>query len=1515
LNYSTALKNTDHHIKLTATTASPSVAHNTITTTATLIDNYHPAHLKSTINLPGKSSDPLNRRTLVNFPTNHTLNKTILSSNDCLTWHCRSDRVNRKATNHLTNNDQFTSIRIKPSVVPFNYKQEIITMPDNNNSNINDRKPVGELTLTERRTQQQQQQPYQPLTQPPQSQQQFISAYSEDKSNTLTVSFKENTSDKVKFIDTRRTTPRQLKQHQSKRGHSQTSTTVLPLTETNQKYSPSTNYSQLEKSKTTSGNYHSSIEKPTSVQQHTNSSDLATSLIRTASFHLKSTLSRLKRSNSGHSDKPIFTTTTTTTVPTTPTTIHTIDLPSVKTTDDTLLRHNSLSSENNKSIELVNDSNTNKNHLNKEFNNNNSNLSSSSSICTKWSTRLGPPPPPCTDICPKCTSIPTFYETDTVITTTGTRVMPSNIKNSKNDSALYSNITTTTTNGSNINSSGSVFHLLPRCERNNKISLLPDDCADFGGFGRINFRTGSFMGRYPNYSRTNHQLQQPQRGQYLQSGNINSSSIQQQQHQSQSLSDYRPLYLSVQPYATSSSSSNTTRSAPSPSLSSITSTHGMLSSPAEYHEHCQLKSQPQVTYRRSQNKSLNLKTSSSSSSVTMTGLTRSPRVNSIHNPQSLIMNNYHVSNPDEYSIPVQHHEMLLSKSSSPSPSCVSPHPELDPILERLLLDVTSIDEYRTALHSHGSVTPPTSTIRQLPIQRMHTSLGSSDPESISRSVEQITKRNITDEQQNVLHNIWDLNKQINDLIQMEFNYKQKQPTISKSQSPYGTLMSTTTTAIGSGSSAPKKHPFRWSSRTRSSSHKKILLTHTQSTVGQNIQQHHDHPYLINTKQDDSVIHLSSNSLQSTPIKSIRNTRNNKSMKNYIKNNKMIITPINCDPNQLDLMNATLIQLASITEKHCSINRSPFSWRFMKYRALLTSGDTNFLTNSLSTSPLSDKKTFSNVNSNEAYIPNQKSSELNSFLHHQTLQSPNCERIPQLSIHCISYTGPVFGQSLSSWQRRLGYPLPPAIIHMMDHLELNGTTAHGLFRRPGGKSRILALREEIERDLCWRKFDDWQPYDIADLLKQFFRELPECLFTSKLATVLVNVYICVPNSIQIDLLRWILISLPDENRIVLQKLLYLLNHLSRHSDVTEMTANNLAVCFAPSLYRLIKPSPLSNQGVSLSPRRLRRTTSGPDPKDLADQRAAQLSLSAMINLAPNLFQISSSLLSHSTLLTSLTPFAQDLETLIPNGDWPQWIQSSLSDLLRECSSSKSKGWNTINRDIMKYYNVDSNYNELMDNFEIHYKKMPNSTELKTTPNTLRLWRCSLYIPEINPRVILNRFVENRSSWDPEITEMTIVDQISDCVDLCELHLSNIYPQPQCHLHLLRGIQYTLEDGSCAMLSESICNSAFSNIHTTHSLSTTFSSINSTINVLGHVYEDHVYIRPDNNSQGCRVYLLSRVDLKGYGPDWYMNQWGHTLYRRLFHLRKSFEKSKSPILVYELDESISRPSPPPYTSMIN
>ena len=37
------------------------------------------------------------------------------------------------------------------------------------------------------------------------------------------------------------------------------------------------------------------------------------------------------------------------------------------------------------------------------------------------------------------------------------------------------------------------------------------------------------------------------------------------------------------------------------------------------------------------------------------------------------------------------------------------------------------------------------------------------------------------------------------------------------------------------------------------------------------------------------------------------------------------------------------------------------------------------------------------------------------------------------------------------------------------------------------------------------FESLQPYDVADLIKQYFRELPECLLTNKLSETFISVF--------------------------------------------------------------------------------------------------------------------------------------------------------------------------------------------------------------------------------------------------------------------------------------------------------------------------------------------------------------------------------------------------------------------------
>ena len=64
---------------------------------------------------------------------------------------------------------------------------------------------------------------------------------------------------------------------------------------------------------------------------------------------------------------------------------------------------------------------------------------------------------------------------------------------------------------------------------------------------------------------------------------------------------------------------------------------------------------------------------------------------------------------------------------------------------------------------------------------------------------------------------------------------------------------------------------------------------------------------------------------------------------------------------------------------------------------------------------------------------------------------------------------------------------------------------GIFRKSGVKSRIQTLRQMNETSPDNVCYEGQSAYDVADLLKQYFRDLPEPIFTSKLTTTFLQIY--------------------------------------------------------------------------------------------------------------------------------------------------------------------------------------------------------------------------------------------------------------------------------------------------------------------------------------------------------------------------------------------------------------------------
>ncbi len=124
---------------------------------------------------------------------------------------------------------------------------------------------------------------------------------------------------------------------------------------------------------------------------------------------------------------------------------------------------------------------------------------------------------------------------------------------------------------------------------------------------------------------------------------------------------------------------------------------------------------------------------------------------------------------------------------------------------------------------------------------------------------------------------------------------------------------------------------------------------------------------------------------------------------------------------------------------------------------------------------------------------------------------------------------MFGVPFLLLLQRTGETLPKSIQSALKWLKLNAmhqvscgmnlvslvhvTTHHtlslqiGIFRKSGVKSRIQKLKTVVEESpvVSISLYDIQQAYDVADMVKQYFRELPDTLLTAKMSETFVAIF--------------------------------------------------------------------------------------------------------------------------------------------------------------------------------------------------------------------------------------------------------------------------------------------------------------------------------------------------------------------------------------------------------------------------
>ncbi|XP_066092634.1 rho GTPase-activating protein 7 isoform X1 [Saccopteryx bilineata] len=441
---------------------------------------------------------------------------------------------------------------------------------------------------------------------------------------------------------------------------------------------------------------------------------------------------------------------------------------------------------------------------------------------------------------------------------------------------------------------------------------------------------------------------------------------------------------------------------------------------------------------------------------------------------------------------------------------------------------------------------------------------------------------------------------------------------------------------------------------------------------------------------------------------------------------------------------------------------------------------------------------------------------------------------------------VFGVPLTVNVQRTGQPLPQSIQQAMRYLRNHCLDQVGLFRKSGVKSRIQALRQMNESASDCVSYEGQSAYDVADMLKQYFRDLPEPLMTNKLSETFLQIYQYVPKDQRLQAIKAAIMLLPDENREVLQTLLYFLSDVTAAVKENQMTPTNLAVCLAPSLFHL---NTLKRENSSPRVMQRKQSLGKPDQKDLNENLAATQGLAHMIAECKKLFQVPEEMsrCRNSYTEQELKPLTLEALGRLCNNesaDYQHFLQDCMDSLFKEVKE-KFKGWVSYSTS---------------EQAELSYKKVSEGPPL-------RLWRSTIEVPAM-PEVILKRLLKEQHLWDVDLLDSKVIEILDSQTEIYQYVQNSMAPHPARDYVVLRTWRTNLPKGACALLLTSVDHDRAP-----------------VVGVRANVLLSRYLIEPCGSGKSKLTYMC-RADLRGHMPEWYTKSFGHLCAAEVVKIRDSF-----------------------------
>jgi len=165
---------------------------------------------------------------------------------------------------------------------------------------------------------------------------------------------------------------------------------------------------------------------------------------------------------------------------------------------------------------------------------------------------------------------------------------------------------------------------------------------------------------------------------------------------------------------------------------------------------------------------------------------------------------------------------------------------------------------------------------------------------------------------------------------------------------------------------------------------------------------------------------------------------------------------------------------------------------------------------------------------------------------------------------------VFGVSLKVLLQRenRGNSIPIIVEKLMNFIETKAINLEGIFRVSSSKNQLEKLQHQIDEGIEI-DFSEHDYHLATGLLKKYFRDLPDPIFTEEFYSCFLIVYqttSIVGGEFIAEKYKKLLELLPKDNRILSKRLLDFLAEVAKHNEKNKMTTRNVATVWGPLVLR-------------------------------------------------------------------------------------------------------------------------------------------------------------------------------------------------------------------------------------------------------------------------------------------------------------------------------------------------------------